>query len=122
MKFDYIKDVNLERNLNLFENLYNDDVLDCLDMLNSDDNLTKEVINSVLDLFSSDIWSNPNIKLLDNDCKSQIFMSEVIKRLDKGLERQIPDRKTRINHILKNQIINESYNIGFNVIINKGHL
>lgn len=122
MKFDVIKDVNLERNLNLFESLYNDDVLDCLDMLNSDDNLTKEVINRVLDLFSSDIWSNPNIKFLDNNCKSQIFMSEVIKRLDKGLERQILDRKTRINHILKNQIINESCNIGFDITINKGNL
>ena len=122
MKFDVIKDVNVERNLNLFESLYNDDVLDCLDMLNSDDNLTKEVINRVLDLFSSDIWSNPNIKFLENNCKSQIFMSEVIKRLDKGLERQIPDRKTRINHILKNQIISESCNIGSDVTINKGNL
>lgn len=122
MKFDVIKDVNLERNLNLFESLYNDDVLDCLDMLNSDDNLTKEVINRVLDLFSSDIWSNPNIKFLDKNCKSQIFMSEVIKRLNKGLERQIPDRKTRINHILKNQIINESCNIGSDVTINKDNL
>lgn len=73
-------------------------------MLNSDDNLTKEVINRVLDLFSSDIWSNPNIKFLDNNCKSQIFMSEVIKRLDKGLKNQIPDKQTRINHILKNQV------------------
>ncbi|UYZ89677.1 DNA methyltransferase [Moraxella bovis] len=122
MKFDVIKDVNLERNLNLSESLYNDDVLNCLAVLNVDDNLTKEVINKVLDLFSSDLWSNPNIKLLDNSCKSQIFVIEVIKRLDKGLESQIPDKKTRINHILKNQIATQSCNVGFDVLIDKGNL
>lgn len=37
-------------------------------------------------------------------CKSGVFLREIVKRLDKGLKNQIPDKQTRINHILKNQV------------------
>jgi len=33
-----------------------------------------------------------------------VFLREIAKRLDKGLERQIPDRQDRLNHIFKSQL------------------
>ncbi|HOE13257.1 MAG TPA: Eco57I restriction-modification methylase domain-containing protein, partial [bacterium] len=51
-----------------------------------------------------DLWSNPKSTFLDPACKSGIFLREIAKRLDRGLEEQIPDRQKRINHIFKNQL------------------
>ncbi|WP_431305890.1 Eco57I restriction-modification methylase domain-containing protein [Moraxella catarrhalis] len=58
----------------------------------------------MLDLLPSEIWSNPKATFLDPVCKSGVFLREIVKRLDKGLKNQIPDKQTRINHILKNQV------------------
>ncbi|WII95260.1 Eco57I restriction-modification methylase domain-containing protein [Moraxella haemolytica] len=58
----------------------------------------------MLDLLPNELWTNPNAKFLDPVCKSGVFLREIVKRLDKGLESQIPDKQTRINHILKNQV------------------
>ena len=33
-----------------------------------------------------------------------MFLREIAKRLDTGLEKQIPDRQKRMNHIFKNQL------------------
>jgi site-specific DNA-methyltransferase (adenine-specific) len=33
-----------------------------------------------------------------------VFLREIAKRLDKGLEAKIPNRQKRINHIFKNQL------------------
>jgi len=33
-----------------------------------------------------------------------VFLREIARRLDQGLEAQIPDRQERINHIMKNQL------------------
>ena len=41
---------------------------------------------------------------LDPGCKSGVFLREIVKRLDKGLEKQIPNRQKRLNHIFKNQV------------------
>lgn len=58
----------------------------------------------MLDLLPPEIWSNPKATFLDPVCKSGVFLREIVKRLDKGLKNQIPDKQTRINHILKNQV------------------
>ena len=37
-------------------------------------------------------------------CKSGVFLREIAKRLDAGLETHIPDRQARLNHIFKQQL------------------
>lgn len=91
--------------LSLFELGYNPDVLDCLSSLSNDEVFTSpKLANQMLDLLPSEIWSNPKATFLDPVCKSGVFLREIVKRLDKGLTNQIPDKQSRINHILKNQV------------------
>ncbi len=84
---------------------YNPDVLTCIANLSSDEVFTPpQLANRILDLLPADLWSDRNATFLDPGCKSGVFLREMAKRLDKGLEKQIPDRQQRINHIFKNQI------------------
>lgn len=84
---------------------YNPDVLTCLANLSSDEVFTPpRLVNRILDLLPAELWSDRNARFLDPSCKSGVFLREIARRLDKGLENQIPDRHTRINHILRNQL------------------
>ncbi|GIV86885.1 MAG: type III restriction endonuclease [Chloroflexus sp.] len=84
---------------------YNPDVLSCLANLSSDEVFTPPALaNQMLDLLPADLWSNPEARFLDPACKTGVFLREIAKRLDKGLEQHIPDRQARINHIMKNQL------------------
>ena len=84
---------------------YNPDVLTCLANLSSDEVFTPpQLANRMLDLLPADLWSDKNSTFLDPCCKSGVFLREIAKRLDKGLEQQIPDRQTRLNHIFTNQL------------------
>lgn len=84
---------------------YNPDVLSCLANLSNDEVFTPPVLaNDILDLLPANIWRNPSITFLDPVCKSGVFLREIAKRLDKGLETQIPDRQKRINHIFSKQL------------------
>jgi hypothetical protein len=55
-------------------------------------------------LLPPELWSDKKATFLDPGCKSGVFLREIAKRLDKGLEKQIPDRQQRINHIFKKQL------------------
>ena len=91
--------------LSLFELGYNPDVLDCLSSLSNDEVFTSpKLANQMLDLLPNELWLNPKATFLDPVCKSGVFLREIVKRLDNGLKNQIPDKQTRINHILKNQV------------------
>ena len=84
---------------------YNPDVLTCLANLSNDEVFTPpNLVNDILDLLPIELWSNPDAKFLDPVCKSGVFLREIAKRLDKGLEGKIPDKHKRINHIFKNQL------------------
>jgi|SRR5450756_124261 len=86
-------------------NDYNPDVLSCIANLSSDEVFTPpKLANQMLDLLPADIWSNKDARFLDPGCKSGVFLREIAKRLEKGLEKQIPDRQNRLNHIFKNQL------------------
>ena len=89
----------------MIETSYNPDVLSCLANLSNDEVFTPPtVVNDMLNLLPSELWSNPKITFLDPVSKSGVFLREITKRLDKGLEQIIPDKQERINHILKNQV------------------
>jgi site-specific DNA-methyltransferase (adenine-specific) len=84
---------------------YNPDVLSCLANLSNDEVFTPpELVNQMLDMLPSDLWGNQEAKFLDPVTKSGVFLREIAKRLNKGLEEQIPDQQTRINHIFKHQL------------------
>lgn len=84
---------------------YNPDVLSCIANLSSDEVFTPpSLVNQMLDLLPQELWSDKQATFLDPACKSGVFLREIAKRLDKGLEAQIPDRQTRIDHIFKKQL------------------
>ncbi|MHB9026401.1 MAG: Eco57I restriction-modification methylase domain-containing protein [Armatimonadota bacterium] len=86
-------------------NGYNPDVLSCIANLSSDEVFTPpQVANRMLDLLPPELWSDRKATFLDPGCKSGVFLREIAKRLDGGLEEQIPDLQQRINHIFKNQL------------------
>jgi site-specific DNA-methyltransferase (adenine-specific) len=84
---------------------YNPDVLSCLANLSSDEVFTPPGLTSaILNMLPPEIWSDKNATFLDPVCKSGVFLREIAKRLDAGLEKEIPEKQERINHILSNQI------------------
>ena len=84
---------------------YNPDVLNCLANLSNDEVFTPpELANKMLDLLPQELFQNPNTTFLDPFTKSGVFLREIVKRLDKGLEKLIPDRQERIDHILHKQV------------------
>ncbi len=84
---------------------YNPDVLNCIANLSNDEVFTPpELANRVLDLLPQDLFKSPDTKFLDPFSKSGVFLREIVKRLDRGLESLLPDRQLRIDHILHNQV------------------
>lgn len=89
----------------MLQSNYNPDVLSCLANLSNDEVFTPpNLVNDILDLLPTELWSNPNAKFLDPVTKSGVFLREMAKRLMKGLETKIPDKQERINHIFGQQL------------------
>lgn len=90
---------------NLYNTVYNPDVLSCIANLSNDEVFTPpDVANAALNLLPQEIFSDPNSKFLDPACKSGVFLREIAKRLLIGLEPLYPDLQERIDHIYKNQL------------------
>lgn len=86
-------------------NAYNPDVLNCIANLSNDEVFTPpELANKVLDLLPQELFRSPDTTFLDPFTKSGVFLREIVKRLDRGLEEKIPDRQQRIDHILHKQV------------------
>ena len=89
----------------IFNRVYNPDVLLCLANLSNDEVFTPpEIANQMLDMLPQELFEDPNTTFLDPSCKSGVFLREIAKRLIKGLEDKIPDLEERIDHICKNQL------------------
>ncbi len=90
---------------NLFNTIYNPDVLSCIANLSNDEVFTPpDVANAMLDMLPQELFSDPNTKFLDPACKSGVFLREIAKRLLIGLEPLYPDLQERIDHIYKEQL------------------
>ncbi len=86
-------------------NSHNPDILSCLANLSNDEVFTPpSVANNILDMLPNEIWSDENAKFLDPFSKSGVFLREIIKRLNFGLEGKIPNIEDRVRHIFNNQI------------------
>ncbi len=84
---------------------YNPDVLSCIANLSSDEVFTPpKLANEILDLLPANIWHDENVTFLDPFSKSGVFLREIVRRLDRGLEEKIPDKQKRVNHILTRQV------------------
>lgn len=84
---------------------YNPDVLNCLANLSNDEVFTPPALaNQLLDLLPQELFRSPETRFLDPCTKSGVFLREIVKRLDRGLESLIPDRQERIDHIMHNQV------------------
>jgi len=90
---------------NLFNAVYNPDVLSCLANLSNDEVFTPPgVVNRMLDMLPQELFRSPDVTFLDPACKTGVFLREIAKRLIKGLEPQIPDLQKRIDHIFHKQL------------------
>lgn len=90
---------------NLFNAVYNPDVLSCLANLSNDEVFTPpDVVNQMLDMLPQELFRNPDVTFLDPACKTGVFLREIAKRLLAGLEPQIPDLQERIDHIFHKQL------------------
>jgi site-specific DNA-methyltransferase (adenine-specific) len=93
---------------------HNPDVLTCIANLSNDEVFTPpEFANQMLDTLArswassnggESIWSNKEVTFLDPCTKSGVFLREIVKRLNDGLIKEIPDLTERINHILTKQV------------------
>jgi len=93
---------------------HNPDVLTCIANLSNDEVITPpDFANQMLDTLEKawaksnsgeDLWSNKEVTFLDPATKSGVFLREIVKRLNAGLAKQIPDLTERINHILTKQV------------------
>lgn len=84
---------------------HNPDILTCLANLSNDEVFTPpRLVNDMLNMLPETLWRDPTVTFLDPVTKSGVFLREITRRLDKGLEDEIPDRQERVNHILTKQI------------------
>ena len=90
---------------NLFNTIYNPDVLSCIANLSNDEVFTPpDVANAMLDMLPQEFFSDPNAKFLDPACKSGVFLREIAKRLLIGLESKIPNLQERVDHIFQHHL------------------
>lgn len=92
----------------------NPDVLTCIANLSNDEVFTPPAFaNRMLDTLAAawaadnkgaDIWANSKVRFLDPCTKSGVFLREIVNRLNKGLEKEIPDLQKRIDHIVTRQV------------------
>jgi site-specific DNA-methyltransferase (adenine-specific) len=86
-------------------NTYNPDVLTCIANLSNDEVFTPpSLANQILDLLPASIWKSSETTFLDPVSKTGVFLREIVKRLDRGLTKTIPDKEKRIKHILTKQV------------------
>jgi hypothetical protein len=62
------------------------------------------LINELLDQFPSHVWTNPHLKWLDPASGIGNFFMIVFIRLMSGLDKKIPNKNKRSQHILKNML------------------
>ena len=73
----------------------------------------RPVVNQMLDDLEADcpgIFSDPDRTFADLFSTAGLFLMEIVRRLNKGLERQIPDQQERLRHILTHQVFEMSHN------------
>ena len=67
----------------------------------------RRIVNKMLDLLEENnpgIFEDPDATFADLYVKSGLYLTEIAKRLNRGLESKIPDKSERVKHILEKQL------------------
>lgn len=67
----------------------------------------RKVVNQMLNILEKEnpgIFENPNLTFVDLYVKSGLYLTEIAKRLYRGLKSQIPDENARLKHIFERQL------------------
>ncbi|MFL2079426.1 DEAD/DEAH box helicase family protein [Marinilactibacillus psychrotolerans] len=93
---------------NYFDELQDEDIFDYIPSQQTNQIFTpKKVVKMMVDKLqeeSPENFRNPEKTFVDLYMKSGLYITEIVKRLFKGLEEQIPNEDKRLKHILENQV------------------
>ena len=96
-----------KRLANYFDESLNEDIFDYIPPQKTNQIFTpRSVVKMMVDELEKEnpgIFSNKNNKFVDLYVKSGLYLTEIVKRLSKGLESEIPNQNERIKWILENQ-------------------
>lgn len=110
---------------NYFDESQEEDIFDYIPPQQTNQIFTpKKVVKMMIDKLqeeSPEDFTDPNKTFADLYMKSGLYIAEIVQRLYKGLEEQIPDNDERLKHILENQVYGFApseiiYNIACNFI------
>lgn len=122
---------------NYFDESLDEDIFDYIPPQKTNQIYTpREVVEMMVDKLEEEnphIFENPNLTFIDLYTKSGFYLTELIKRLDKGLVAVIPDQEERIQHIVKNQVygiapsniiyhIVKNYVLGMDLPVDQHHI
>lgn len=97
-----------DRLSNYFDESLTEDIFDYIPPQKTNQIFTpKRVVKMMVDLVAEHnpgIFSDSNAKFVDLYAKSGLYITEIVKRLNEGLEEQIPNEEERIKWILENQV------------------
>lgn len=92
----------------------NPDVLTSIANLSNDEVFTppdfaNRMLDSLAETWASrnngaNLWSNSSVRFLDPFTKSGVFLREIVRRLVEGLEAEIPDLQSRVDHVVSRQV------------------
>lgn len=108
---------------NYFDESITEDIFDYIPPQQTNQIFTpRRVVKLMVDLIEEtypDIFSNYNVKFIDLYTKSGLYITEIVKRLNEGLKKQIPNSGERIKWILENQVYAcAPNNIIYNIVKN----
>lgn len=93
---------------NYFDDSNEEDIFDYIPPQQTNQIFTpKRVVKMMIDKLEEqrlEDFTNPNKTFADLYMKSGLYLTEIVKRLYKGLENKIPDKNQRIKHILEKQV------------------
>lgn len=97
-----------ERLANYFDESLEEDIFDYIPPQKTNQIFTpRRVVRMMVDALEEEnpnIFSDKNVKFADLYAKSGLYITEIVKKLNKGLKEEIPDQKERIKWILENQV------------------
>lgn len=112
-----------DRLANYFDDSLEEDIFDYIPPQKTNQIFTpKTVVKNMVDTLEQEnpgIFSDKSKKFADLYAKSGLYITEIVKKLNRGLEKQIPDQQDRIKWILENQVYAcAPSNIIYNIVKN----
>ena len=112
-----------DRLSNYFDETLVEDIFDYIPPQKTNQIFTpRRVVKMMVDMIertNPEVFTDYSSKFIDLYAKSGLYVTEIVKRLNEGLEKQIPGREERIKWILENQVYALApSNIIYNIVKN----